>query len=157
MCYTLYNKCQPVFFYASRKDYAMMQTITLSDGEWKLMKLLWRYAPMTLRMLVDHLAPETDWSTATIFMMLKRLVAKGAIALDDTRKPQTYYPILSRRDIATTETDAFLDRVFDGNIETMVASLSSRHVLTGNNIAELRKILDRTEEALVRKQNESAH
>ncbi len=131
----------------------MMNKITLSEGEWKLMKLLWQRAPLTLRALVDGVSPETDWNKATVFMMLKRLVAKGAVALDDKRKPQTYYPILSRRDVTTGETDSFLSRVYDGSIGTMVSSLAGRRALTEEDIAELRAILDRAEQARSNEEN----
>jgi BlaI family penicillinase repressor len=134
----------------------MTNKILLSDGEWKLMKLLWRYAPLTLRALVEGVSKETEWSKATVFMMLKRLVEKGAVALDDTRKPQTYYPILSRRDAAVAETGTFLARVYDGSVGLMVSSLSSRHLLTMGDITEIRKILDRTEEALLKEESENA-
>ena len=55
-----------------------MPQIRLSDGEWKLMKTLWEKQPRTLAELVSALDKDTGWSRATIFMMLKRLIAKGA-------------------------------------------------------------------------------
>ena len=55
-----------------------MEHLRLSDGEWKLMKTLWQRQPCTLAELVAALDAEIGWSRATIFMMLKRLIAKGA-------------------------------------------------------------------------------
>ena len=52
-----------------------MEHMRLSDGEWKLMKALWRRQPQTLAELVRALNVETGWSKATVFMMLKRLIA----------------------------------------------------------------------------------
>ena len=60
-----------------------MEHLRLSDGEWKLMKTLWQRQPRTLAELVTALDTETGWSRATIFMMLKRLIAKGAVTMDD--------------------------------------------------------------------------
>ena len=50
-----------------------MEHLKLSDGEWKLMKMLWARQPQTLAELVTALDADTGWSRATIFMMLKRL------------------------------------------------------------------------------------
>ena len=61
-----------------------MAHIRLSDGEWKLMKTLWARQPQTIAELVAALAAETGWTKATIFMMLKRLIAKGAVTMDDS-------------------------------------------------------------------------
>ena len=38
-----------------------MEHITLSEGEWKIMKLLWTSAPYTLREITDALEDETGW------------------------------------------------------------------------------------------------
>ena len=67
-----------------------MADLHLSDGEWKLMKVLWQQSPRTLGALVAALAPTTGWSKATVFMMLKRLIAKGAVSLDESGKYQQY-------------------------------------------------------------------
>ena len=56
-----------------------MEHLKLSDGEWKLMKMLWAGQPQTLAELVTALDADTGWSRATIFMMLKRLIAKGTV------------------------------------------------------------------------------
>ena len=52
-----------------------MEHLRLSDGEWKLMKTLWARQPQTIAELVAALDAETGWTKATIFMMLKRLIA----------------------------------------------------------------------------------
>ncbi len=44
-----------------------MEHLKLSDGEWKLMKVLWNCQPQTLAELVAALDADTGWSRATIF------------------------------------------------------------------------------------------
>lgn len=39
-----------------------MKTITLSDGEWKLMNVLWNSSPCTITQLVLKLKDDTGWS-----------------------------------------------------------------------------------------------
>jgi len=122
-----------------------MGNITLSDGEWKIMKLLWAESPRTLGEIVHALEGETGWTKATIFTMLKRLMAKGALRMDSSGRLQEYYPLISRRDVAPEETDSFLARVYDGSIGMMVSSLAGRKALSQKDIAELRNILDQAE------------
>ena len=59
----------------------MKETIALSDGEWKLMNLLWEESPRTIAQLVRAMADDTGWSKATIFIMLGRMEEKGAVAV----------------------------------------------------------------------------
>jgi len=122
-----------------------MNIHTLSDGEWKLMKLLWQSSPRTIGELVSLLEHDTGWSKTTIFVMLKRLIAKGAVRVDDSGRVQRYYPLIERSDAAHGETDSFLSRVYDGSVGMLVSSLAGRKALSKKEIDELRRILDEAE------------
>ena len=99
-----------------------MEHLKLSDGEWKLMKTLWAGQPCTLAELVTALDADTGWSRATIFMMLKRLIAKGAVTMD-----------------------SFLSKVYGGSVGMMVSNLVGRGALSEQEIQELKAILDAAE------------
>ena len=81
-----------------------MADLHLSDGEWKLMKVLWQQSPRTLGALVAALAPTTGWSKATVFMMLKRLIAKGAVTLDESGKYQQYSAAVAYAEVEPEDT-----------------------------------------------------
>lgn len=122
-----------------------MEKGILSDGEWKLMKLLWKKAPRTIGEMVSELDEETSWSRTTVFVMLKRLIAKEAVRMDDSGQLQQYYPVLKRKEVERAETDSFLSRVYDGSVGFMVSSLVGRRALTDKEIRELRAILEEAE------------
>ena len=122
-----------------------MEHMTLSEGEWKIMKLLWASAPRTLGEISRELAEGTGWTRPTIFVMLKRLIAKEAVRIDDSGRYQEYYPRIVRQDVAPKETESFLNRVYEGSIGMLVTALTERKALSEEDIAELRQILDRAE------------
>ena len=122
-----------------------MDAINLSDGEWKLVKVLWRKQPQTLAELVADLRDETGWSKSTIFMMLKRLIAKGAVVMDDSGKYQEYRAAIAYEDVALEETESFLEKVYDGSVGMLVSNLVGRGALSDAEIRELRAILDAAE------------
>ena len=93
-----------------------MEHLKLSDGEWKLMKVLWNCQPQTLAELVAALDADTGWSRATIFMMLKRLIAKGAVTMDDSGKFQKYSAAVAYADVEPEETESFLSKVYGGSV-----------------------------------------
>ena len=128
-----------------------MADLHLSDGEWKLMKVLWQQSPRTLGALVAALAPTTGWSKATVFMMLKRLIAKGAVTLDDSGKFQKYSAAITYADVEPEETESFLSKVYGGSVGMMVSNLVGRGALSEQEIQELKAILDAAE-----KQEESS-
>ena len=122
-----------------------MEHLRLSDGEWKLMKTLWQRQPRTLAELVAALDAETGWSRATIFMMLKRLIAKGAVTMDDSERLQQYSAAITYSDVEPGETEAFLSKVYGGSVGMMVSNLVDRGTLSEQDIQELKAILDAAE------------
>ena len=128
-----------------------MADLHLSDGEWKLMKVLWQQSPRTLGALVAALAPTTGWSKATVFMMLKRLIAKGAVTMDSSGKFQKYSAAITYADVEPEETESFLSKVYGGSVGMMVSNLVGRGALSEQEIQELKAILDAAE-----KQEESS-
>ena len=122
-----------------------MAAIRLSDGEWKLMRALWQRQPRTLADLTAALAPETGWSKATVFMMLKRLMAKGAVTMDDSGKFQQYQAAVAYEAVEPEETESFLEKVYGGSVGMMVSSLVGRGALSEQEIRELQAILDAAE------------
>ena len=122
-----------------------MAQIRLSDGEWKLMKTLWEKQPRTLAELVNALDAATGWSRATVFMMLKRLIAKGAVTMDSSGKFQKYSAAITYADVEPEETESFLSKVYGGSVGMMVSNLVDRGALSERDIQELRAILDAAE------------
>lgn len=122
-----------------------MKNVNLSDGEWKIMKVLWKEAPRTIAQIVNELENETGWTKTTVFVMLKRLIAKDAVRVDDSGRLQEYYPTLRHDDATFGETESFLSRVYDGSVGMMLSSLVGGNALSKEEIDDLRKILDESE------------
>ena len=92
-----------------------------------------------------ELVADTGWSRATIFMMLKRLIAKGAVTMDDSGKFQKYSAAVAYADVEPEETASFLSRVYGGSVGMMVSNLVGRGTLSEQEIQELKSILDAAE------------
>lgn len=123
-----------------------MENIIISDGEWKVMNVLWDNSPRSLATIVKELENDTGWSKATVFVMLKRLIAKNAVSVDTSGKVQLYSPLINKDEATITETQSFLKKVYGGSIGMMISSMSGQNTLSNEEIAELRKILDEAEQ-----------
>ena len=115
------------------------------------MKVLWEGKVTDLIGITNALKEETAWSKSTVFVMLRRIIAKGAASLDQTVKPQKYSAVVSEEDCAIWETESFLSRVYNGSLGLMVSSLAGQKALSKNDVDELRKILDDAEKNLSEK------
>ena len=123
----------------------MNERIALSDGEWKLMDLLWESSPRTVAQLVDALRDDTAWSKATIFIMLGRMAEKGAVRIETNGRSKTYYAAISRAEISAGETEHFLKKVYHGSLQMMVSSMAGQKALSQEDIQELYEILRKAE------------
>ena len=72
----------------------MEQQLSISESEWRVMKIVWSNSPQTLPEILDRLK-ETGWSKTTIQTYLARLVKKGALTTKRQGKGYLYYPAVS--------------------------------------------------------------
>ncbi|MDP4110294.1 MAG: BlaI/MecI/CopY family transcriptional regulator [Bacillota bacterium] len=123
----------------------MNKNISLSDGEWKLMNLLWEKSPRTIAEMVKELSTDTGWSKNTLFVMLSRMEEKGAVRYEGGARARLYYPTVLKTEIAVRETESFLKKVYDGSLGIMVASMAGQKALTKEDIDELYAVLREAE------------
>ena len=123
-----------------------MAKMVLSDGEWRIMNMLWADAPRRVPELTEALAKDTGWSRATVNMMLQRLEDKGAVRMETFGRNKAYWPVLSQSDARQKETKRFLDRLYGGSLGMMVSSLAGQQALSEEDIRALRAILDEAEQ-----------
>ncbi len=118
-----------------------MAKLSLSDGEWKLMNLLWESSPLTIADMVRSLETDTGWTKATVNIMLGRLADKGAVRVDATGRSKLYYPLLDRDDALRQEARNMLSRVRTGGLGLLVSTMARESRLTDEEIDELYRIL----------------
>ncbi len=123
----------------------MEERIRLSDGEWKLMTLLWEQAPRTVTELVHAVAGDTGWTKHTIIKMLSRMEEKGAVRHQEGRRAKQFYPAADRQAAVREETASFLRKVYGGSIGLMMSAMVEADALSDRDLAELSAILRRAE------------
>ena len=123
-----------------------MEKINLSDGEWKLMNLLWQNPPKTITHLTKELEQTTGWGGNVIITMLKRLEAKGAVCHEEGERAKLFYPCVERDGAVIEETRGFLNRMYQGSLSLLVNAMVNSSGLSDEEIEELKAILDKAEE-----------
>lgn len=106
------------------------------------MRVLWAKSPATAKDVVAALEAQTDWSPKTVLTLINRLVGKGALGFKKEARSHLYYPKVTERESAAAESQSFLDRVYGGAIQPMLATFVAEANLSERDIAELRRILD---------------
>ena len=115
-------------------------SISLTEVEWRLMHTLWTLEDPTFAQIMKEVS-ETGWSKQSVISFLKRLEIKGAIRRDTRFRPMRYVAIIRREDAVRAETDAVLERVYQGDPMLMMTSAVRRGKLNDHDIQYLIDLL----------------
>lgn len=118
----------------------------ISAAESEVMKVLWTDSPKAAEDILAILAKEQGWAEGTVKALLNRLLNKGAVAADKDGRRFLYRPLIGRDDYVDTESQGLLDRLFDGRLAPLVSHFSKREKLAPEDIAELRRLLEKLED-----------
>jgi predicted transcriptional regulator len=113
----------------------------ISDAESIVMDALWQRHPQTAEEVVARLADEKEWSPPTVRTLLNRLLNKGAIAAERDGRRYLYRPLIDRDDYVSAQARSLVDRLFDGRISSLVTHFSERERLSGDEVAELKRLI----------------
>ena len=119
----------------------MEKVIMLQSSEWIIMDKLWEDNPKTIMQLYHELKKEPGWSKSTVNTLLGRMVKKEIIYYEEGKKAKQYYPNVTRDDVAVTETESLINRVYKGSVGMMLSTLIRNHNLSDDDIKELYQIL----------------
>ena len=121
-----------------------MSEYQLGAMEARFAELVWARAPLTAAALVGLCAEALAWKRTTTYTVLKRLCDKGLFALRDG----TVTVLLSREEFYARQSRQYVDTAFQGSLPAFLAAFSGGRRLTAEEVAELRALIDRAEEAV---------
>lgn len=125
----------------------MGQAPQISEAEFEVMKVIWADHPVSTNEVVEQLREKQDWSPKTIQTMLIRLEKKGAITHQKEGRVYVYSPLVEKEQYLAQESHSFLERFYEGALGQMVASFVEQDMLTAEEVAQLRLILDQAGQA----------
>lgn len=115
----------------------------ISDAEFEVMDVIWKFAPISTNEITDRLTRTKDWSPKTIYTMLSRLEKKGVIVHEKESRVFVYTPCVRKEQYIEAESRTLADRFFDGAMNRMVVSFLDQKELSSEDLDELQRILDR--------------
>lgn len=114
----------------------------ISDAEFEVMDVIWKYAPLSTNGITDRLSKQKDWSPKTIHTMLTRLEKKGVITHEKESRVFVYTPCVKKSDYLAAQSRTLANRFFDGAMKQLVVSFLDQKELSPEDLAELQQILD---------------
>ena len=115
----------------------------ISEAEFEVMKIVWKYAPISTNEITERLTKTTAWSPKTIQTLIKRLVTKDVLSYEKQSRVFVYTPLVKESEYIGQESTSFLERYYDGGITAMLSSYIENDKLTDTEIDTLRTLLSK--------------
>ena len=115
----------------------------ISEAEFEVMKIVWKYAPISTNEITERLTKTTNWSPKTIQTLIKRLVTKGVLSYEKQSRVFVYTPLVQESEYIGQESTSFLKRFFNGDIKAMISAYIENDRLSDADIDALRKLLSK--------------
>ena len=117
----------------------MLQQV--SDFELELMKIIWENGGTALYSEITNALDKKGLSTTknTIISLLSRLAGKGYLATDKIGRRNKYTALISEEEYQETQTTAFIDRIYKGNVQGLISTLIQKKLISEEDYKELKK------------------
>lgn len=102
------------------------------------MRVIWEHGgPVTYTHIRTVLTGQQGWESPTINTLVSRLVKKGVLTQE---KKEVYYytPVISEAEYTQAKTQAFIQKVYGGNVKGLMSALLTYTDVTQEDLEELR-------------------
>lgn len=111
----------------------------LFDSELKVMEVLWEQGTKSARDIVDVLSERIGWNKNTTYTVIKKCVEKGAI---DREEPGFLCkPLVTKDEVAQSETEQLIDKMFGGSSELFFSSFLKNQGISEEDAERLSRMI----------------
>ena len=113
----------------------------LTDGEEKVMRVIWREGALTAKEICRIVESSVGWNKNTTYTVLKKLETKGYIQRDEPGFICT--ALVSQAKMRKNEVASLLEKAFEGSRKALFSALLDVEKLTEEEKEELRALIDK--------------
>ena len=112
----------------------------LFDSELKVMEVLWEHGSKSAKDIVDILSQRIGWNKNTTYTVIKKCIGKGAI---DREEPGFICkPLVTREEVAQSETEQLIDKMFGGSSELFFSSFLKNQGISEAEALRLARMIE---------------
>jgi BlaI family penicillinase repressor len=119
----------------------MRTSKALTGQELEIMKVVWKLGPATVRQVYETLLEKRRIAYTTVMTMMNILETKGYLKKQQGDRAYVYQPAQPQQQVIKSMVREFLDRVFNGSAEPLLAHLVEDRHLTEKDLDEIRKAI----------------
>lgn len=118
-----------------------------AELELQILGTLWEHGPGTVRQVMEWLSDGKDRAYTSVLSVMQVMQKKGLLGLADERDglAHIFKPLVSREQIVTPLLRGLVTKVFGGSTRVAMQHLLQADAVNGQEIDELRGLLDELE------------
>jgi BlaI family transcriptional regulator, penicillinase repressor len=117
---------------------------TLTDQELEIMKIVWRRETATVRDVYEELLERRKIAYTTVMTVMRTLEQKGHLKSSQDERAYVYAPTRPKNQVIKGMVREFVDRVFNGSAERLVAHLLEDRSLSESDLREITRMIRRS-------------
>ncbi len=114
-----------------------------TDGELKILQLIWKHGPLSVRQVHDLIDSDTGY-TSTLKMM-QIMNEKGMLGRKTSGRSHIYHSKIDQKKTTQNRLDAFIEATFGGSASSLVMQLLGSNVTDEEELEKIREIIDEFE------------
>ncbi|MBQ4569551.1 MAG: BlaI/MecI/CopY family transcriptional regulator [Ruminococcus sp.] len=119
-----------------------MEDLKLGTVESRFADIIWREEPLSSGELVKLCERELSWKKPTTYTVLRKLCERGIFKNENG----TVTSLISRPDFFAMQSEKFVEETFEGSLPAFIAAFTKRKQLTKEEIDELKRLIESSEE-----------
>ena len=115
-----------------------MEELMLSESEYRIMDVIWKYAPVGSGELVKLCEAELKWKKSTTYTMLRKVTEKGLVKNED----YVISYIIPRSSVQKYESKHLVQRSFGGSLSAFVSAFLGNGTVSREDADELIDLIE---------------
>ena len=121
---------------------ARRRSPVLTDGEARLMAVLWRKGRATVGEVVTALKARRSPTYSTVQTMLRILESKGYVAHEKSGRAFVYRPLIDQKAAQRSALSHLVSRLFDGSPSLLVLNVLEDEQIAPAELERLKKLIE---------------
>lgn len=115
-----------------------MELPKITDGEYRLMLILWECMPVKSKELVRLCLERLGWKSTTTYTVIKRLSERGIVKNENT----VVSALVTKEEVQQSEFEDLFEKTFEGSLPAFLAAFAKARNLSERETESIQKILD---------------
>lgn len=121
---------------------ARKRSVALTDGELRLMRVLWDRGAATVGQVVEEVGGPRKPAYNTVLTLLRILERKGYVRHEKAGRAFVFSPVIDRNQARRRAVSQLLSRFFDGSPELLVLNLIEQEQIDQEELRRVRALIE---------------